>query len=374
MRFVHLRRHSRKPPMSLAPAPERSDASLSLARALIGTSALSVLLFGDGLKVMCASRTFYDAFDLTPALTEGRILAQVGAGEWNIPQLGILLDNAFTQDPLSQGYETDLVRPYLETRRLSVTVEAVAYPGNPGPLVLLTITDLTQTRRMEQANITLLLEKDTLLRERAILMQEMQHRVANSLQIIASVLMLKARTVKSEETRQHLRDAHDRVMSVAAVQQHLQESLGLVDLGSYLTKLCESLAYSMIGDSRPLTLKVIADDAEVSSHVAVSLGLIVTELVINALKHAFPDGRPGSVVVGYALTPQGWNLCVVDDGVGRPQPGPEVRVGLGTTVVESLAKQMGGRVEITDAGPGACIAIINDGSLKQPIEALKDPY
>jgi len=212
---------------------------------------------------------------------------------------------------------------------------------------------------IEEANVALLLDKDRLLREREVLLQEMQHRVANSLQIIASVLLLKARTVKSEETRTHLQDAHDRVMSVAAVQQHLQSSVGDVEIGPYLTKLCESLATSMIGESRPLTLEVRADDATISSHEAVSLGLIVTELVINALKHAFPGGRAGRVLVDYRLGQAGWTLSVTDDGIGRPPPSATTKVGLGTSVVEALASQLGARVVMSDAQPGAKIAIEN---------------
>ena len=90
----------------------------------------------------------------------------------------------------------------------------------------------------------------------------MQHRVANSLQIIASILMLKARTVQSEETRRHLRDAHQRVMSVATVQQQLQPS-GLgdrIEVGPYLSKLCNSLRNSMIDLSGPHSLLVQARD------------------------------------------------------------------------------------------------------------------
>ena len=110
-----------------------------------------------------------------------------------------------------------------------------------------------------------MIEKDDLLRERAILLEEMQHRVANSLQIIASILLLKARKVTSEETREHLRDAHDRVLSIAAVQKHLEMSLGDVDIAPYLTKLCNSLADSMIGDSGRVTLEVHAGDATINS-------------------------------------------------------------------------------------------------------------
>ncbi len=128
-----------------------------------------------------------------------------------------------------------------------------------------------------------------MLQQKDLLLQEMQHRIANSLQIIASILLLKARTVQSEETRQHLQDAHKRVMSVASVQQHLRASGQgeQIEVAPYLSKLCETLAQSMIGDSRPITVEVVGNGDTVSSSDAVSIGLIVTEGVLNALKHAF---------------------------------------------------------------------------------------
>ena len=91
------------------------------------------------------------------------------------------------------------------------------------------------------------------------MLDEIQHRVANSLQIIASIILLKAKTVLSEETRLHLQDAHKRVMSVAAVQQQLHTSgaLGPVEMLPYLSRLCETLATSMIGDTRSVTMKVV---------------------------------------------------------------------------------------------------------------------
>jgi two-component sensor histidine kinase len=172
-----------------------------------------------------------------------------------------------------------------------------------GSALLLAIEDVTDRRGAER-------EKDDLLRQKEILLQEMQHRVANSLQIIASILLLKARTVQSEEIRLHLHDAHQRVMSVATAQQQLQAS-GFnesIEIGPYLSKLCDSLAKSMIGDRRPLSIKVRATSGAAVSSEVVSLGLIVTELVINALKHAFPSGETGEILVGYDARGREWTF------------------------------------------------------------------
>ena len=342
--------------MAIGPPP--TESALNLAAALINTSHLPLLLFDGHLRVVRASPSFCVAFDLRRDQADGHILADLGAGEWDMPELRLLLENALLADSEVAEYETDLLRVGHEPRRLVLNVQELVHNDRQDARILLTINDVSGARLVERANVALLLEKDDLLREREVLLQEMQHRVANSLQIIASVLLLKARTVKSEETRSHLQDAHDRVMSVAAVQQHLQSSVGDVEIRPYLTKLCESLASSMIRESRPLALEVRADEATISSHEAVSLGLIVTELVINALKHAFPDGQAGLILVVYQAAAPLWTLSVIDNGVGRPSSSPAAKIGLGTSVVEALAKQLGAHVVMSDARPGARISIV----------------
>ena len=201
----------------------------------------------------------------------------------------------------------------------------------------------------------------------------MQHRVANSLQIIASILLIKARTVQSEETRLQLEDAHKRVLSVAAVQQHLQVSGrgAPIEIGNYLTKLCETLAQSMIGDSRPISLKVEADAGTVVSHQAVSIGLIVTELVMNALKHAFPDDKKNAaILVSYKVSDTDWKLTVSDNGAGKPDPNPSRKKGgLGTSLVKSLAKQLDAQVAIASDAHGTAVTITHATFKSQPLKA-----
>ena len=128
-----------------------------------------------------------------------------------------------------------------------------------------------------------------LLQHKETLLQEVHHRVGNSLQIIASILALDARKVHSEEARLHLENAHRRILAVATVQQQLQTARegGDLELAAYLRQLCENLTASVVGDSARIAIDVQADTGTVSSAVAMNMGLIVTELVINALKHAF---------------------------------------------------------------------------------------
>ena len=212
-----------------------------------------------------------------------------------------------------------------------------------------------------------------LLREKDMLLQEMQHRVANSLQIIASILLIKARTVQSEETRLQLEDAHQRVMSVAAVQQHLQVSGrgATIEIGNYLTKLCETLAQSMIGDSRPIALKVESDTGTVVSHQAVSIGLIVTELVMNALKHAFPnEKKDAAIVVSYKVSDTDWKLTISDNGSGMPGPNASRKKGgLGTSLVKALAKQLDDGVETVSNTHGTAVTITHATFKTQPLKA-----
>ena len=232
---------------------------------------------------------------------------------------------------------------------------------NARKLILLTIEDVTERRAAER-------EAAELLRQKEMLLQEMQHRVANSLQIIASILLLKARTVQSEETRMHLRDAHQRVMSVAAVQQQLLASShgDPVYIGPYLSRLSKALAASMTDDSRPISLEVQAEGGTASSAEAVSIGLIVTELAINAFKHAFVGGEAaGLVVVAYEAAETSWRLTVSDNGIGIPEgqlDSDKPRAGLGTIIVAALAKQLDARVEVIRGRRGTTVSITHGTS------------
>jgi chemotaxis protein methyltransferase CheR len=326
----------------------------ALAQAIVDTVREPVLILDKELRVIAASRSFYSAFNVAPEHTQGRLLYALGDGQWDIPKLRVLLEKIIPEHGTMEDYEVEHEFPELGNRTMRLNARQVFYEGGAGTTILLGMEDITGRRAMER-------EKDELLLQKDILLEEMQHRVANSLQIVASIILMKARTVESEETKLHLRDAHSRVLSVVAVQQQLRfAGDGLsVDVTPYLKNLCESLATSMIGNFRPISLRVVGENGTAKPRQAESIGLIVTELVMNCLKHAFPhEETEGHIAVAYETAGTNWKLSVADNGVGRPDGVfAQAKSGLGTGIVKALAQQLGAQVETVSGPHGTTVSI-----------------
>jgi two-component sensor histidine kinase len=327
---------------------------IALAHAIVDTVRDPLLVLDHDLRVLTASRSFYDTFRLVRDDVCGHLLSEIDEGQWDIPELRELLNAISNNQATVEGYEVDLKFAAIGQRIILLNARKVFYETGTHSTVLLAFEDVTDRRAIERQVQELLQEKDMLL-------DEMQHRVANSLQIIASILLIKARTVQSEETRLQLHDAHQRVLSVAAVQQQLHVGGGSkpIELANYLSKLCETLAQSMIGDSRPIVLKVDADAGTATSRDTVSIGLIVTELVMNALKHAFPEDKPDAVVIiSYKVAGTDWKLTISDNGIGKPDvSASDTQPGLGTSLVKALTRQLNAVVDIDSDSHGTTVAI-----------------
>ncbi|MDB5525209.1 MAG: histidine kinase [Rhizobium sp.] len=333
----------------------------TLAQAIVNTIPEPFVVLDDGFRVLAASVSFYQTFQVDPEQTTGRLLYSLGDGQWDIPGLRLLLETIIPERAAMDGFEVEHDFPNIGHRTMVLNARQVVYEDRSKSTILLAIRDVTASRMIEREKDRLQRQTQVLLRQKDVLLQEMEHRVANSLQMIASILLIKARAVSSDETRRHLQDAHQRVMSVAEVQRHLHASTGLdqIDVGSYLTKLCNSLAASMIGESQPIMVKVTADDGLIGSDKAVSLGLIVTELVINAIKYAFPVATPEAhILITYRINDADWKLTVSDNGVGsNANEGDGMSAGLGTAIVQALVKQLDAAREIVSDESGMKISV-----------------
>jgi len=333
----------------------------TLALAIVDTLKEPFLVLDDRMNLLAGSRCFYEVFDEDPAKSHGRSLFQLSGGRWDIPGLRQLLAAVLPEHAAMESFEFEQDFARLGRRTFQLNALPIRDEGGGSHMVLLAIKDITERRIAEQEKQKLLEHTEELLEQQKTLLREMQHRIANSLQIIASILLLKAGSVSSEETKKELRAAHQRVMSVAAVQSHLHASEGIeeIEMGPYLAKLSAGLASSMVGPKQDVDIVAAASCGTLPSSHAVSVGLIVTELIMNAIKYAFPLARTSARIrVTFEKAQSDWKLTVSDNGVGRlPSEDSKRSTGLGTVLIAALAKQLDAQISETSSAKGLPVAV-----------------
>jgi len=339
---------------------DRAEAQ-ALALAIVDTLPEPFLVLDDTLHLLAGSRCFYEVFGENAATAHGRSLFDLSDGQWDIPGLRQLLATVVPRHTAVEDFEFEQTFANLGKRTIQLNALPIRDDSGKSRMVLLAIKDITERRVAEQETRRLLEHTEELLEQQRTLLREMRHRIANSLQIIASILLLKAGSVSSEETKNELRAAHQRVMSVAVVQGHLSASDGIeqIEMGPYLTKLSAGLASSMVGPRQHIDITVAASAGGLPTSHAVSIGLIVTELIINAIKYAFPEARSAARIrVTFEMAESDWKLTVADNGVGRSgQEDGQVVTGLGTALVGALAKQLKAQITETSSTEGLEVAV-----------------
>ena len=202
-------------------------------------------------------------------------------------------------------------------------------------------------------------ERAARLEVQELLLRELNHRVKNNFQMVESLLDMQRRRALDSQAEQALADALRRVHSMAQAHAFLYSPEGAaeqIDLGAYLQDLCASLSDSLLLSGQ-VRLDCELAPCSVSRDRAVAVGLVVNELVTNAAKHAFPEGRRGRILVTLKGDAEACELTVADDGVGLP-PVPLIKSqGLGRKLVESFARQSGGMLT-QGSGPGARYVLV----------------
>jgi len=188
------------------------------------------------------------------------------------------------------------------------------------------------------------------LQEKEVLLQEIHHRVKNNLQIISSLLNLQSRSIAHPETLTVFKESQNRVRSMALIHEKLYQAqdLARIDFAAYIRELAGYLFRAYQSDAAAINLRINVKDVFLSIETAVPCGLIVSELVSNALKYAFPQGRRGDIVIEmYPREQSGYILTMRDNGVGLP-PDLEVRnvASLGLRIVNILTSQLGGTLTV----------------------------
>jgi two-component sensor histidine kinase/heme exporter protein D len=191
------------------------------------------------------------------------------------------------------------------------------------------------------------------LHEKEILLKEIHHRVKNNMQVISSLLFLQMQHVESDYDRDLFAESQKRIQAMALVHEELYGSADLssVDMREYIPRLVERVAS---GAAAPITVDCRVDEVRLPVTRSIPCGLLLNELVMNAVKHAFRGREDGRLLVRLAREDGRLALCVEDDGPGLP-PDFDLNASetLGMTLVVSLAAQLGGRVAAENSSPGA---------------------
>ncbi|MBV9349258.1 MAG: ATP-binding protein [Patescibacteria group bacterium] len=329
----------------------------TLVRAILDTIREPLLVLDEKLRVLAASHVFYKDFQVNPEETIGRELRALGNGQWDIPALRKLLLEIIPEKRAVTDYEVEHTFESLGRRVMLVTAQEVRIERNSGKEkhLLISFNDVTDSRQHEQ-------ESRRLLDEQKLLLEEVRHRMANNLQLIVGILLLKAESSASDEVRLHLTDTHNRLMSIAMLEKHLQP-LGIeeyVDIHEYLATLCGSLTASFINDSMHILLNLDAAHKRVPSSEAVLLGLVTTELVINALKYAFLGKKDGQISVRFEIYKDAWQLSVSDNGAGISLT--QQTQGIGTGLIDAFARQLKAEVERESDAKGTTVHIVYRGA------------
>jgi PAS domain S-box-containing protein len=216
------------------------------------------------------------------------------------------------------------------------------------------IADITERKKTEEQIISSLKEKEILLRE-------IHHRVKNNMQVLTSLLSLQSRATKNQETKDILMESHNRVRSMALVHEQLyqSENFSQIDLSKLITNLTNNLFLSYGVSTANISLRTDIIDGFVGINTAIPLGLIINELISNALKYAFPSGSGGEINIVLSPHDGRYLLQIGDNGVGLPEGlNYKNSESLGLQLVNTLIEQLGAEIELDTKDGGTKFKII----------------
>jgi two-component sensor histidine kinase len=201
---------------------------------------------------------------------------------------------------------------------------------------------------------------NTALQEKEVLLKEVHHRVKNNLQIMASLLYLQAQQVENDNVRDVLQVGRDRIRSMAIVHEELYQAKDLanIEFAHYIRSLSQYLYHAYGINPETVVLRIEAQKTILTVETAIPCALVLNELLSNALRHAFPNGRPGEIGIEFYEEDQRKWLRFSDNGVGIPEPvnlAQPSSLGL-SLVVDLVQKQLHGTLDI-QRSPGAAFII-----------------
>jgi PAS domain S-box-containing protein len=257
--------------------------------------------------------------------------------------------------PMGQGL--DLVARRKNGSEFPVEISLGYLDQKSGGLTIAFISDITARIHATQEREGLIASLESALSEKTVLLKEVHHRVKNNLAVVAGLLAMQAETLDDERAAVALAEGQRRVLSMALIHEYLyaNEHLDRVDFGTYVEQLSNELSASYAIEADLVTVRIEAQKIDLPVHRAIPCGLILNELLSNALKYGFPGGRNGEITVTFArLGTTEYILSCADNGVGIPESfdwkNPK---SLGLRIITILAKQINGDLQLHRESPGS---------------------
>ncbi|WP_309738230.1 chemotaxis protein CheB [Chamaesiphon sp. OTE_20_metabat_361] len=325
---------------------KRSATSIAAARdyanAIVETVRQPLLVLNPDLRVIRANQYFYETFQLTPAQTEQQSIFEVKNRQWDLPDLRSLLANLLARDTEFQDFEITAFEP--DSERMLLFNACKIKDELHEHSILLAIEDITERRQAE------ILIRDSLT-EKEVLLREIHHRVKNNLQIVSSLLSLQSNRVADPQTMEILQDSQNRVQAMSLIHESLYQSANLANLNfaEYVQTLVNNLFTSYNVDRAAIALHIeVEPGIAIDVDRAVLCGLIINELVTNAIKHGVGDNRHGEVRIKLAHSGDDLlKLSVANNGRELP---PEFDLGnvrsMGLSLVISAVSQIKGQLAV----------------------------
>jgi PAS domain S-box-containing protein len=336
----------------------QAQESLEVSRAryfdLYDLAPVGYLTVGEGGLIMEANLTAATLLGVQPRSLAGRPIALYILREDR--DIFYLHKGRLFKTGASQAWELRMKRPGGE--HFWARMEAALFEDGTGRRVCrIALSDVSERKQAELQRDVSLEELKAALAEKEVLIREIYHRVKNNIQALIYLMDMQAEHIADEDTRQMIRELQERARAMALAHEQLYQSQNLaqIDFSDYLRGLVNNLMHAF-GAGRPIVWNIDAEDAPLSIDTAIPCGLIVNELLTNALKYAFPGSQPRAergetecrITVAFRADGDRLALLVADNGVGLP-PGLDWSAAktLGLPLINILARhQLGGQVEV----------------------------
>lgn len=343
--------------LNQALAPDRAKAPLMMRLTGVANEKIAEM---DGTIRLKSDRQDQQALDLIRT-NRGKALMD----EINVYLSGIIIDADEKLTAAAEKQRTDIT--LLRLVSIIAAIIIVLVVAGTGVVVVQYTREIAASRdevRLVNASLEQRVQSRTADLERAreraeTLVSEVNHRVANSLTLLNSMVRLQTNAVTDDAAHKALTEMQARILAIGLVHRHLYTSgdVRFVALDEYLAGLLKQLSTTMEGADNPVTMRFELEPLELSTDHTVNLGVVATELVTNAWKYAY-EGRPGEIRVKLTRVDGGkGRLTVEDDGLGMTPDAPAKGSGLGSRIVSSMAKTMDADVQYSARNPGTAVTL-----------------